>query len=340
VPLDPRQRQNAQLIYSIARSQGVSHERAIELVAAANAESGLRADATNKSSGAAGFFQLLSQGYRDRAQKLGGLYDPRANTMAILPDYQSYWRSHPNAAPGEAARDVERSGMGADFYDDTGQFSWLRGGGSSPAASPGVAAAPPGTTAAPSPQLVGPSQQELRRQFALQLIQSRRARRTGGDPNQAGLMQALSAVRRGPQYETPSAAASVTTGPGMSFPAEPLPSGKGSANAATMMALMKEAQRRGLRVGENPYFDQVDPVHVTNSLHYQTFPQTFNGRALGRGADITGTPEQMAAYFNWVRAYYPGINELIYDPLGSSFGGTFSNKPYGGHRTHVHVGVA
>lgn len=126
--LSPEQRANATLIYRTARKHGLPHNRAIELVKAAYNESGLLAHNTNKSSGAAGLFQLLSPGYRQRAQKLGGLYNPRANTLAILPDYLSYWRKHPNARPGEAGRDVERSGMGADFYARGPNFAFLAGG--------------------------------------------------------------------------------------------------------------------------------------------------------------------------------------------------------------------
>jgi transglycosylase-like protein with SLT domain len=114
--LTPRQRQTARMLVDLARSRGLSRNRALEFAAAAYAESGLDPQATNKSSRAAGLFQLLSSGYRQKAQQLGGLYDPRANALAILPNYVSYWKSHPQAAPGEAGRDVELSGEGADFY--------------------------------------------------------------------------------------------------------------------------------------------------------------------------------------------------------------------------------
>jgi murein DD-endopeptidase MepM/ murein hydrolase activator NlpD len=110
------QLQTAQLIMGLARQGGLNPARARELAAASYAESGLTPTSVNKSSGAAGLFQLLSSGYRSKAQQLGGLFNPRANTLAILPDYQRYWQQHPGAAPGEAGRDVERSGRGAGFY--------------------------------------------------------------------------------------------------------------------------------------------------------------------------------------------------------------------------------
>src|ERR1043166_7213927 len=116
--LTPSQAQVAQLIYRLATNSGLPSNRALELVAASYAESGLNPQSTNESSGAAGLFQLLSSGYRQKAEQLGGLFDPTANTMAILPNYLSYWQQHPQAAPGEAGRDVELSGMGSGFYSN------------------------------------------------------------------------------------------------------------------------------------------------------------------------------------------------------------------------------
>lgn len=338
MPLSDDQRRNAQLIYGIARSKGVPHERAVELVAAANAESGLNPNATNRSSGAAGFFQLLSSGYRTKAQQLGGLYNPRANTLAILPDYMDYWKRNPNAAVGAAARDVERSGMGTDFYDDVGAFSWLRGGGQAPPASAPAPtpAGPAGTTLPPSPD-PGLARQNLARE----LIAMRRARSEGGRRDISSVMSAVASYRQAlnppPQ---PQPAQPVPTGPaGAQFPAQPMPTGKGGSTATTMLALIQEAQRRGLVVRENPYTDPVDPVHTDNSHHYRTFPGLYGGRQLGRGADISGSPSALASYFDYVRAFYPRIPELIYDPRGSVFDGTYSRNPYGGHGSHVHVGL-
>jgi murein DD-endopeptidase MepM/ murein hydrolase activator NlpD len=127
--LSRQQRRSAQTIYNLGLKRGLTPRRAQELVAAAYAESGLNPGAVNASSGAAGLFQLLSPGYRERAQQLGGLMNPRANTLAILPDYLQYWQQNPGAALGAAGRDVERSGMGADFYSrNFDEFSFLRAG--------------------------------------------------------------------------------------------------------------------------------------------------------------------------------------------------------------------
>src|SRR5262245_33646326 len=114
--LSPQQQRMASVIYGLARQRGLNDARAREMIAASIAESGLNPSIRNRSSGATGLFQLLSSGYVNTANRLGGVTNPRANTLAILPSYLSYWRSHPGARPGEAARDVERSGEGAGFY--------------------------------------------------------------------------------------------------------------------------------------------------------------------------------------------------------------------------------
>jgi murein DD-endopeptidase MepM/ murein hydrolase activator NlpD len=116
IELNPTQKQDLFTIWNIAAKRGLTPQQQRELGAIAYAESTLRRQAVNKSSGAAGLFQLLSSGYRTKAQQYGGLFDPRANTLAIINDYVNYWKQHPNAEPGAAGRDVERSGAGADFY--------------------------------------------------------------------------------------------------------------------------------------------------------------------------------------------------------------------------------
>lgn len=126
MPLSPQQQGIAGLIYNQGLKAGLSPQRSMELVSAAYAESGLDPRARNKSSGAAGLFQLLSSGYVNKANEMGGVFDPMANIKAILPSYLTYWKRFPGAAPGAAGRDVERSGMDADFYSKSlGLFSEL-----------------------------------------------------------------------------------------------------------------------------------------------------------------------------------------------------------------------
>ena len=126
IELTPRQRENAKLIYREGRRVGLSPKRARELVTAAWHESRLDENAVNKDSGAAGLFQLLSDGYVRTATRLGGLFDPVANTRAILPSYTRYWKARPNAPIGAGGRDVERSGKGAAWYAAGYEgFAWL-----------------------------------------------------------------------------------------------------------------------------------------------------------------------------------------------------------------------
>lgn len=113
--LTPAQQQVARTLIGLGEQHGLSPTRAAEFAAAAFAESSLNPSARN-ASGAAGLFQLLSPGYVTKANALGGVMDPHANALAILPDYLNYWRQNPNAAPGAAASAVERSGEGPGFY--------------------------------------------------------------------------------------------------------------------------------------------------------------------------------------------------------------------------------
>lgn len=161
--LSAAQAENARFLYQRALSRGLTPGRAKEIAAAAYSESSLDPHAKN-ASGAAGDFQLLSQGYVDKANAAGGVFDPGANEDAILPDYQAYWRSHPGAAPGEAAAAVERSGEGAGFYTKgMGLLGFLAGG--KPAAVAGTAA--PAAAGVASPIGVDPMQQ-----FRLQVAQA------------------------------------------------------------------------------------------------------------------------------------------------------------------------
>lgn len=126
--LTSTEKSNAEIIIRLAEGKpyNLTPEQATQLVGAAYAESGLNASAVNSSSGAAGLFQLLSPGYVSRANQLGGVQNPYANTLAILPSYASYFKSNPNAPSGQAAAAVEASGEPASWYAAaTGQVANL-----------------------------------------------------------------------------------------------------------------------------------------------------------------------------------------------------------------------
>lgn len=116
--LTAEQRENAALIYQDVIQAGGTPQQALEMIAAAYMESGLRTGARNKKSGAFGLFQLLSRGYVDRYNQniAKGMSPAQANIMSILPNYMSYFRAHPNFQRGEAGRDVEISGEGSSWY--------------------------------------------------------------------------------------------------------------------------------------------------------------------------------------------------------------------------------
>jgi hypothetical protein len=104
--LTPYQARVAHLIFEIAIQAELPSPRAIELVVAAYASSRLKGN----------LFSL--EGPRALATKKfseEGVRNARANTLAVLPAFQSYWARNPNAAPGEAAAAVLGRG-GPAFY--------------------------------------------------------------------------------------------------------------------------------------------------------------------------------------------------------------------------------
>lgn len=69
---------------------------------------------------------------------------------------------------------------------------------------------------------------------------------------------------------------------------------------AMRYAALQQAKKLGLTIREDGIHDDVDPVHTDDSNHYQTFPGTRKAMA----ADLSGTPEQMQAYYRWARATF------------------------------------
>jgi transglycosylase-like protein with SLT domain len=66
-----------------------------------------------------------------------------------------------------------------------------------------------------------------------------------------------------------------------------------AAGPNTVVKLGKLAQKMGLRVGENPHFGGVSPVHVPGSYHYK-----------GEAIDVSGDPHRMDAYAAAVEHLY------------------------------------
>lgn len=65
-----------------------------------------------------------------------------------------------------------------------------------------------------------------------------------------------------------------------------------AAGPRTVVELGKLAQQLGLKVGENPKFGGVDPVHVPGSFHYK-----------GEAIDVSGAPAKMAQFAQAVEQY-------------------------------------
>jgi hypothetical protein len=108
---------------------------------------------------------------------------------------------------------------------------------------------------------------------------------------------------------------------------------RGPGGAKEMLDAIRQARKMGLRVGENDAVGEVHSVHVPSSYHYQD----YKGTRVSRASDISGSPQQMAAFYKMARTRYgKNLTELFYDPLG----GIKYGKPIGaigGHRDHVHI---
>jgi hypothetical protein len=252
-------------------------------------------------------------------------------------------KSTPGTA-GQLAQAIQRSAFPGRYDERAAEVSKLLGGAAgapqpSPAGRPGYVS--PALAALPAiPGL--PQRQDAgippRQQFAMALIEASQRGQRDLSPTidlLHSLREAQEAQVPGPRTYPQSPGAEETPRPA----GAPGPGSRKLTPAQQMLSIISEAERRGLRVGENPFRDPVDPVHTTGSHHYQRFPGRYKGRQLGRGADISGDPRQQAALFDWIAKRYPGIEELIYDPKGSIFSGRRSRKAYGGHATHVHVGL-
>lgn len=74
----------------------------------------------------------------------------------------------------------------------------------------------------------------------------------------------------------------------------------GFTDAQVAVKVIEKALELGLHAGENPYTSKVNPVHVGDSHHYDTFDQTVNGKKVGGGLDVSGDPSKMEELFNWV----------------------------------------
>jgi hypothetical protein len=114
----------------------------------------------------------------------------------------------------------------------------------------------------------------------------------------------------------------------------------GAKGAKAAIAAIRQAQRMGLRVGENPYVDKVDPVHTSGSHHYQNYPGKYGGKTVGKAIDVSGNPKAMNNFFGWLEKNRKriGINDLFYDPRGYSYDrGSRWGKTIGGHSDHVHA---
>jgi len=92
----------------------------------------------------------------------------------------------------------------------------------------------------------------------------------------------------------------------------------------TAIAIIKKTLELGLRAAENPYSDDVQPVHTSDSFHYEKFDGKYDGKTLGKGLDVSGDREKMIQLFNWVVTDIGGGQPI---PLVTPDDGTSTNSP-------------
>jgi peptidoglycan hydrolase-like protein with peptidoglycan-binding domain len=122
----------------------------------------------------------------------------------------------------------------------------------------------------------------------------------------------------------------------------------GFAEPDVAISIIKKAKSLGLHAGENPFSDDVEPVHKKHSYHYRNFPGSFEGKTLGQGLDVSGNRDKMVELYNWVATTIVGTDAVtdglsgvaIGAGLSSAMGGTtdgetVTDKPTQSTNTNV-----
>lgn len=171
-----------------------------------------------------------------------------------------------------------------------------------------------------------------RKAVAQYLLGRSRAHRTGGEA--PSLLQLATSLNR-------FSGGSVDTAPSM------LPedlrtgvnrTGRFGSDVPAVIRAGKQAQRMGLSVRENPFFDPVGSEHVRGSDHYRVLGK-YRGKPYGAALDISGDPGKEVRFFKWVEANRRklGLDDLFHDPMGYSYDESkMWRKTIGGHG-HVHA---
>lgn len=96
-----------------------------------------------------------------------------------------------------------------------------------------------------------------------------------------------------------------------------------------LIGIGKKAERKfDVEAREQPFFDPVDPVHSTNSMHYS-----------GDAIDFQGSSDQLGRLNEWLaRKYGSQTDEMFYDP-GINIADGQETGAIGGHGSHVHFGL-
>lgn len=91
------------------------------------------------------------------------------------------------------------------------------------------------------------------------------------------------------------------------------------------LSIIDKAQKLGLNVGQNPYIGKVDKVHTDKSFHYDNFNGFYNGKKLGKGADITGDSKKLKELFEWIESSYKNNTKQFKTKKGKVINFTVEN---------------
>lgn len=331
MPLTPEQKRVARRIYRTGRRVGARPREQLAALETGIVESGLR----NLDYGDAD-----SVGWRQERSHYGSV----ARRRNVAGGARRFFSETRAAGPqkyrtaGQLAADVQRpAAQYRGRYDQVeGEarqvLDWLRRTeGQAP--SQHSRAAPGATRTRTVTQTPGVSNEALRKSLMLNYLESR------GKPG--GLLELASGLKQA-QDIPGTREVSTTYKRGARARAKPSGPKKGAGTfawkgkekpSAYDIGLM--AQRFGLRVGEHPGFDRVDPVHTATSYHYQ------RGEKGGRAVDISGDPAKLRRFYRQItRRYGSQLSEAFHDPEGYYYkNGKRIKGAIGGHGSHAHFAV-
>lgn len=184
---------------------------------------------------------------------------------------------------------------------------------------------------------------DAQRKAAADFFRQRAMARVSGaaPPTIGSLASTLRGIRQAQQTEFEQPLPSEVVPPVGEIPSPSRPGGTATPGPGDMPWVVRaglHAQKMGLSVRENPYFDQVDPVHTEGSDHYRV-AGSYRDKQYGAALDVSGDPNKLMRFTKWVEANrrQAKLDDLFYTPLGYSYDeGNLWKSTIKNHDTHGH----